>query len=342
MGDTFNVLKRKSKPKFNKEKSPPAKQSGKKQTVRVTSRRRASSERTEDRRTQTRKARAKRTLYEDTINVVHTESAKTQKATSFTISEVQSKKRTKKIAWGVFAGILVTVLVCILIWGSFLLFFKVESISCEGITLYEEEAIIASSGIEIGQNMYQIDRDRIVQDLCAQYPYLLNVRIIREIPTGIVIKAEEDQAAFYATVGNEYCLLSAQMRVLELTDDEKGLLEQNKDLRKLVLPPISAAIVGNEIEFINEKNKDYVEQVISTVRESEYADRIREINLKSKFEISFYYDGRIEVLVGEAVDIPAKIRFAFAIIGEFSENATGTVSAESVESGYAIVDDPGA
>lgn len=330
MGKTFSVLGRKSKPGFRKEKPI---NTGQKQLVRVTAKRRSA-----DRQSAAQaRPRAKRTLYEDTIHIE-------KKAGAFGESTVSikairnAKKHRLRVAWGVFIAVLVTALVIGTAVGCMVLFFKVGRIECKGITLYPADEVIAFTGITPGQQLYGIDRDGIAAQLCARYPYLRDVRITREIPDGIVISAREDTAAYIASIGGYYYVLSPGLRVLETFDEKETAYEAHTGMIELTLPRVSRAIVGEELSYFNKGDEKYIAEVLEVLLNSEHASGVRRINLSSKFDLSFNYESRIDILLGDARDIPAKIRFAFAIMEQFDSDAAGTISAENVESGYALID----
>ncbi|MCI8331842.1 MAG: FtsQ-type POTRA domain-containing protein [Clostridiales bacterium] len=340
MADTFSIIKRKSKPKFKKEKKTPKSSAVPKQKVRVTSTRRAepaAAAKDRPKRTSPAKTRAKRTLYEDTIHVT---SRYRGEAPTSAFSAIQAKKRTRKILWAVFSAVFVVALTAVLVWICLLYFFKVESINCEGITLYEGDEIIEASGITIGEQMFHINSSAIEKALCERYPYLINVQIRREMPSTIVIKAEEDTAAYYIALCGEYCILSEQMRVLEMVSDEDIVTSRHKGIVKLALPRVTGAIVGSEVEFLHTRNKAYINQVINALLHSERSQSVKYIDLSNKFDIKFNYAGRIDVLLGDESNVEEKIQFAFKMIDDYSDFATGEVSVENLETGYVMIKDP--
>ncbi|MCI8590684.1 MAG: FtsQ-type POTRA domain-containing protein [Clostridiales bacterium] len=340
MADTFSIIKRKSKPKFKKEKKAPKSSAVPKQKVRVTSTRRANSSldaSARRKRTSPSKTRAKRTLYEDTIHVT---SRYQGEAPTSAFSAIQARKRTKKMLWVVFSAVFVIVLTAILVWISLWYFFKVENIRCEGITLYEADEIIEASGITVGEQMFNINRGAIEKVLSERYPYLLNVQIHREMPDTIVIEAKEDTAAYYMALCGEYCILSEQMRVLEMVSDEDIVTARHKGIVKLSLPRVTGAVVGSEVEFLHARNKAYISEVINALLHSDRSQSIKYIDLSNKFDITFNYAGRIDVLVGDESNITEKIQFAYKMIDDYSDFATGEVSVENLETGYVMIKDP--
>lgn len=334
MGDTFSVFKRKGKPKFHIEEP-----KHKREAVKVTAKRRAGAG---ERRKAEKKMRPKRTLYEDTINIDPTGSVDSAEYATASIESIRARKNRGKIAWGVGVAVLITALVAVLVFVGMMVFFRIESVSCQGVTMYDEEEIIAASGITVGEHLYKVNGGAIAEELRARFPYLKEIKVKADLPTGIVITVTEDEAAYFTDIGGRYYILSPQMRVLESLPATDASLEPFEGkLLQLDLPSVSRAVVGESVQYFSAVSEKYVGEVMTALTQCEQADGIVSIDLSSRFDISFSYERRITVLLGRDADIEAKLKFAFAIIDEFSEDATGTVSAETVEEGYAIVDDIG-
>ena len=94
------------------------------------------------------------------------------------------------------------------------------------------------------------------------------------------------------------------------------------------------------MEFLHTRNKAYINQVINVLLHSERSQSIKYIDLSNKFDIKFNYAGRIEVLLGEESNIEEKIQFAYKMIDDYSEFASGEVSVENLETGYVLLKDP--
>ena len=332
MGDTLSVFKRKSKPKFNI----PQQEKNKVQRVKVTSKRRDTSK---AKRKKDEPHRPKRTLYEDTINIDRSGTIAPEQYKTASIDAIRAQKNKRRLAWGIFFSVLVTALVGVVVWFGMLFFFKINNIECEGITAYDTAEIIEASGLSVGGNMYNIRADEIAEELGARYPYLINIRIERRMPDTVVITADEDTAVYYTALGGKYYLLSRELRVLE-SSESQAIIAENDDLLHVILPEVSRAVVGEKVMYFREQNESYVLQTLESLTELERVERIDVVDMSDRFELKFTYDNRIEVELGEADDILSKVKFAFAMIDEFSDSATGTVSARSVESGYVSITDP--
>ena len=332
MGDTLSVFKRKSKPKFNipKEDKP------KVQRVKVTSKRRDTEKKV---RKAADKHRPKRTLYEDTINIDRSGAIAPEEYKTASIDAIRAEKRKKYLVWSIFFDVLVTALVGVVVWFGMMFFFKIETVECEGITVYDTADIIGESGLAVGGKMYGIDSDEMIERLGARFPYLMNIRIDRRLPSTVVIIAEEDTALYYTELGGKYYLLSEELRVLE-SSQSQALIAENEKLLHIVLPDVARAVVGEKVQYFRAKNEEYVLTTLESIMALPQVGSINVVDMSDRFELTLRYDNRINVELGEAEDIPSKVRFAFAMIDEFSEFATGTVSARSVESGYVSIVDP--
>lgn len=335
MANPFNVFRHRSRTNFDLADEPKKKKNRKKANRTV-----------KKKKNGTRKerpvggARRKRTVYEDTVNISRDEyhTAETEeKLNTATLSAIKSKKKTKALLWIVLMSVIICSLIAVFTLACFNFLFKVESIKLDGVTIYNEEDVLAACGISVGDKMYSVDKNDISHRLIARFPYFKEVRIVREIPTGIVIKVTEDSALYYTSFCGEYCILSENMRVLEIVDDYDTMHETHPELRELILPRVAEAIVGDKIVYFSEKNGDYIASAMQGLLDSGAGDKITCMDLKSKFNISFIYDGRVTVEIGDMDGLNAKIQFAMSMLSEFEGNAKGSVCARDVDNGYVIL-----
>jgi hypothetical protein len=167
----------------------------------------------------------------------------------------------------------------------------------------------------------------------------MNIRVERKLPGTVTIIAEEDTALYYTELGGKYYLLSGEMRVLE-SSQSQALIAEDEKLLHIILPGVARAVVGEKVQYFRPRNEEYVLATLESIMGLDEVGSIDVVDMSDRFELKIRYDNRINVELGDAEDIPSKVRFAFAMIDEFSEFATGTVSARSVESGYVSIVDP--
>ena len=73
-------------------------------------------------------------------------------------------------------------------------FFRVETVTVTGNRRYTEEEIVAASGIQLGDNLYSLNKVRIDRNLRTTLPYIGNLTINRALPSTIVITVTEWEA----------------------------------------------------------------------------------------------------------------------------------------------------
>ena len=73
-------------------------------------------------------------------------------------------------------------------------FFRVEQVTVSGNQRYTQEEIIAASGIQLGDNLYSLNKVRIDQNLRTTLPYIGELTINRSLPSTVVITVTEWEA----------------------------------------------------------------------------------------------------------------------------------------------------
>ena len=73
-------------------------------------------------------------------------------------------------------------------------FFRVETVSVTGNQRYTEEEIVAASGIQLGDNLYSLNKVRIDRSLRTSLPYIGELTINRSLPSTVVITVTEWEA----------------------------------------------------------------------------------------------------------------------------------------------------
>ena len=101
-------------------------------------------------------------------------------------------------------------------------FFRVEQVTVSGNQRYTQEEIIAASGIQLGDNLYSLNKVRIDQNIRTTLPYIGDLTINRALPSTIQITVTEweavaqvaapgvGQAAAYQEEAGEKAVTTAQ------------------------------------------------------------------------------------------------------------------------------------
>ena len=73
-------------------------------------------------------------------------------------------------------------------------FFRVEQVTVSGNQRYTQEEIIAASGIQLGDNLYSLNKVRIDQNIRTTLPYIGDLTINRALPSTIQLTVTEWEA----------------------------------------------------------------------------------------------------------------------------------------------------
>ena len=79
-------------------------------------------------------------------------------------------------------------------------FFRVETVTVTGNRRYTQEEIVAASGIQLGDNLYSLNKVRIDRNLRTTLPYIGELTINRALPSTIVITVTEWEAVAQVAV----------------------------------------------------------------------------------------------------------------------------------------------
>lgn len=82
-------------------------------------------------------------------------------------------------------------------------FFQVETIAVTGNSRYTQEEIIAASGVEVGDNLFRMNKGQISQQILRQLPYVESVSIQRGLPSTLTFQVTEWDAVAQVEVSGE-------------------------------------------------------------------------------------------------------------------------------------------
>ena len=103
--------------------------------------------------------------------------------------------------------------------------FNVDRIIIEGNTIYNERDLIETSGIEKGENLFEVDISYAENKLYSVYSYVEEVEVKRSFPNAVTIKIVEATPFSVIEEADGYTLVSAGGKVLE-----RGIEEVPEDM----------------------------------------------------------------------------------------------------------------
>ena len=182
--------------------------------------------------------------------------------------------------------------------------FNVDRVKIEGNTLYEEMDLIKTSGIEKGENLFEVDTAYAEDKLYSVYSYIEEVEVKRSFPNSVTIKIIEAVPFSVVEEADGYTLVSTGGKVLE-----RGLEEVPYGM--LSVRGISTVTNSED----NTKRKDLMMRIIGTMQELKMEDYVF-LDLTDTLEITMIYDNRVRVKLGNELELEYKLQFVDSVISE--------------------------
>ncbi len=185
--------------------------------------------------------------------------------------------------------------------------FEVKEIRVVGNNVLSEEKLVAASGINLGENIFQLDLKSSTQRI-EIIPVIKNVEIVRVLPAAVEIKIEERQPL---------ALLPIQDGFIQV--DEDGVCLQNSDLLSSQVPVVTG--VEFETPSPGEKIESHLLETGLTVAKGLPAGllpMISEINVNGDQVIMYTLDG-IQCRLGILGDVQRKGEVFMKVLEELKD-----------------------
>lgn len=230
-----------------------------------------------------------------------TNSSKTKKGQPKNNSKKNSEKsrRTFKVFKYIFltSSVIVSI-ICFMISPVF----NIVNIEVTGNNKISNEAIISLSEIMIGENIFKLNKNNIVNKI-KQNAYIENVIIERNIPSTLKIDVKERQATYMLEYVNGYAYINNQGYMLEISEEK-------------IERPILIGISTN-VDNIKEGNRlieedliklENVLKIMESATSNEIEKLITKIDISDKFNYILHMEteGKI-VKLGDTLDISTKM-----------------------------------
>ncbi len=241
-------------------------------------------------------------------------------------SKKKKMKKRRRMAFFTLLVVLCVVAVTIL---SLTVFFNVDSIKVEGASHYSESEIITVSGLEKGQNLFRLNKFKILKKIKAELPYVENVTMRRKFSgkIGLVITVEETEPYMYVRDGRGYCLVDHNLKVLETVENKPKNIASISGVKAQKATPGKQLVCKDGVE-------KHLLQLTPVLHEYLGGGNITEINITAVYDIRFVYGDRVEVKLGTLENIEQKIQLTKHVLDENSKSEHAEIDVSSGERAY--------
>ena len=212
-------------------------------------------------------------------------------------------RRVGFLAMTVLMGLLLSVSVFLFIRG----FLPVSNFELSGVaTYYTRDDLIAASGIEFGDKLYDVEVREVEEKIMSACPYLEDVDVDRVFPNKIRFEVVEKTPQWYIEITGDFYVLDSDLTVLQESTSEEII--RARGLTRLSLPSVKSAICGSLPVF----GADQLEikrscEIIDTVRSHPIKERITDLNIANRFAISITIDESYVAFLGDMDRLSAKL-----------------------------------
>lgn len=241
------------------------------------------------------------------------------------------RQRNRRRALGVLGVLAVLALGTII---SINLLFKVTSFRVETFDrttpadtgIYTEDEIIAALGIEQGTSLFGFSTTEKTIQLQSQFPYLDNVQVDIQLPGTVVIKVRPATERFTSMYSGGWVILSDSLKILRTDISQpEGLTVLSCTMQpdfspepgQIVVPVSYNSLLEGEsatIESAQASATQVLTDMLEAMDEEGLTDGVTALDITDLSNLSFTYQDRIQVLLGNSNRLDYKIRLASVAI----------------------------
>ena len=239
-----------------------------------------------------------------------TENLSRDEVRSINKKKIRRKRKAKRFA--LLAG-LALIVACAGIALVLAVFFKIGTVQVKGDKVYSEKDVIAKSGIEVGDNLFLVDEERVNELLTTALPYINKVTIELDLPDKIVLNVSATREVAALPYGSGFILVDEAGKVL---DRDSSLIRDGVAIVSGV--QLKGAPEGGYIKLNNDDVTNRFIQLLGVIRKIDFK-QLTGITLTKKGAFELKYDERITIRVGSFTNLEQKMRRAEAAIEKENE-----------------------
>lgn len=239
---------------------------------------------------------------------------------------VARKKRKKRSFLAPLSFLLV---VAAIIFGMGV-FFRVQTIEVTGASAYTDEEIIEASGIDVGDNLFFINRFSASSRIFSRLPFVEEASIERSLPNTIIITVDESYALAYVDWEGQSWMMTGSCKMLGSAAPEEltGLIHV------LNMTPVSPS-AGETMEVEPEEGLKltYLQSLLHAMQLADMTKDVRDLDMSNPTDPSFRYLDRFTVKMGPNDNTDYKLRMLLGAVEQMESDITGTID---LSEGYSV------
>ena len=211
--------------------------------------------------------------------------------------------------------------------------------------IYTEDEIVTALNIEKNSNLFAFSTAEKTKELQAQFPYLDKVEVTVQMPATVVVRLTPATERFTCMYSGGWMVLSDALRFLRLeVSQPEGLILLNAKLPDNFSPAIGQQVIPetyNSLLAYTESSAesdstdatpesaqptvtDIVTQLWQLLQDDGLLDGLTALDISDTSRLSFAYQGRVDVLLGNSSSLDYKLRLAAKILTDPDKGLSGS------------------
>ena len=226
--------------------------------------------------------------------------------------------KRRRGSFGFLYKLLSVLLICTAIIVAMTLFFRVDEIVVTGQRRYTAEEIQEASGVELGSNLYLLNKYDIVRAIGAKLPYIEDIRVNRKLPDTLLIEVHESGRPFALVQDGSAWLISANGKIVEqVPENQAGQYGQISGCQ-LLAPSVAT-------EYATQQSS--LEDLLGALDAAGLTENVDGIRLDDLSYINMDYIGRFTVRIAYGADYDWELKKLTKTLEseKIQSNMTGTI-----------------
>ena len=229
-----------------------------------------------------------------------------------------AKKRRKS---SLFAPISILLVGVAIIFGMGV-FFRVQEIEVRGAVSYTNEQVIEASGIDLGDNLFFINRFSASSRIFSRLPFVEEASIERSLPNKLIITVDESFALAYVTWEGQNWMMTGNCKLLGSSDGE----ELDDLIRVLNVTPVDPkAGETMTVEPDQSLKLTYLQALLHGMQLADMTQDVKDLDMQNPANPSFRYLDRFTVKMGPNDNTEYKLRMLLSAVAQMEGDITGVV-----------------
>ena len=231
-------------------------------------------------------------------------------------NEKEDKKRKKsKIGPVIKCVALIIIIIGVIILALFSPLFNIKEIKVEGNEKVSQNEIISLSKIELQENMFKINKQKVKEQV-KENAYINTIKVIRNIPSTIILQVEERKEAYLIEYAESYIYIDKQGYILEVGAEKKEL-----PILQGLSTDSNNYIEGKRLEKEDLEKLEIAYKITEIAQNNGIDDLVTRIDLENIKNVKIIFETKGKTAyIGDSSNLLDKIRIIKKIIEEEEGN----------------------